>query len=175
MSDEFEIAPERKLAGRADEAAGGHRRWSRKVKARILAESFEPGVKVAEVARRNGLSPQRLYSWRNQARAVLKDDGDGDNGDENGGTAAAVSPRGFCQQERLIGNGDRTPQFVPVTMAAPGSSSPPSGALLSSPLPPSSSASGTIEIVIADMVVRVRGDVEAAALATVLVAIKEAS
>lgn len=175
MSDEFEIAHERKLDGRAGEAAGGHRRWSAEDKARILAESFGPGVKVAEVARRNGLSPQRLYSWRNQARAALKDDGDGDDGDENGGTAAAVSPRDFCRQERSVGDGDGTSQFVPVMMAAPASSSPPSEASPSSPLLPSSAASGTIEIVIANTVVRVRGEVEAAALATVLVAIKEAS
>jgi transposase len=44
------------------------RRWSRDEKMRILAESLEPGAKVAEVARRNDVAPSVLFSWRRQAR-----------------------------------------------------------------------------------------------------------
>ena len=44
------------------------RRWSRDEKMRILAESLEPGAMVAEVARRNDVSPSLLFAWRRQAR-----------------------------------------------------------------------------------------------------------
>ena len=44
------------------------RRWSRDEKMRILAESLEPGAKVAEVARRNDVAASVLFSWRRQAR-----------------------------------------------------------------------------------------------------------
>jgi transposase len=48
--------------------AGGRRRWSADEKARILEEAMAPGAVVSEVARRNGLSPQHLFTWRRQAR-----------------------------------------------------------------------------------------------------------
>jgi transposase len=48
--------------------AGGRRRWSADEKARILEEATAPGAVVSEVARRNGLSPQHLFTWRRQAR-----------------------------------------------------------------------------------------------------------
>jgi transposase len=44
------------------------RRWTRDEKARILAESLEPGATVTQVARRNDLAPSVLFSWRQQAR-----------------------------------------------------------------------------------------------------------
>ena len=44
--------------------AGGRRRWTPEAKARIIAESFEPGANMSEVARRHGIVPQQLYSWR---------------------------------------------------------------------------------------------------------------
>ena len=53
------------------EVLGGverRRRWSRDEKMRILAESLEPGAKVAEVARRNDVAPSVLFAWRRQAR-----------------------------------------------------------------------------------------------------------
>jgi transposase len=37
-------------------------------KARIIEETLAPGTVVSEVARRHGLSPQQLFSWRRQAR-----------------------------------------------------------------------------------------------------------
>ena len=40
------------------------RRWSEEDKARIVAESLEPGVIVAEVARRHGIHRNQLYGWR---------------------------------------------------------------------------------------------------------------
>ena len=48
--------------------AGGRRRWSADEKAWILEETMAPGAVVSDVARRNGLSPQHLFTWRRQAR-----------------------------------------------------------------------------------------------------------
>ena len=46
----------------------GYRRWPDEVKARIVAESFRPGVRVADVARRHGVLAHQLSTWRRQAR-----------------------------------------------------------------------------------------------------------
>jgi transposase len=47
---------------------GGCRRWSADEKARILEEATAPGAVVSEVARRNGMSPQHLFTWLRQAK-----------------------------------------------------------------------------------------------------------
>src|SRR5205809_7468177 len=88
MSEDFDNRLERKLesepAGRAgvipegrriELMAGVGRRWSREDKARIVAESLQGGISVSEVARRHGLSPQRLFAWRHAARALLHEGG----------------------------------------------------------------------------------------------------
>jgi transposase len=45
-----------------------HERWPTDERARITAESFEPGTSISEVARRNGVSLGLLHYWRRQAR-----------------------------------------------------------------------------------------------------------
>jgi transposase len=46
----------------------GRRSWPDAVKARAVVESLEPGVRVADVARRFGISAQAMTAWRRLAR-----------------------------------------------------------------------------------------------------------
>lgn len=51
------------------------RRWAEGEKAAIVAESWEPGATVSGVARRHGLNPNQLSTWRRgRSAAVSKDD-----------------------------------------------------------------------------------------------------
>jgi transposase len=80
--------------------AGRRRRWSEDEKLRIVAESFGGPRLVSATARRHGISPSLLYTWRRAFRA-----------------------------ER-IGSEDVAPGFVPAMIMAetqPDSSAPPTG------------------------------------------------
>ena len=46
----------------------GRRRWTADDRARIVGETLEPGAVVSEVARRHGLTPQQVFTWRRGAR-----------------------------------------------------------------------------------------------------------
>jgi transposase len=64
------LASRRKSVERLEVMAGptGRRSWPDAVKARIVAESFAAGIRVVDVARRHGVAPQQVTTWRRQAR-----------------------------------------------------------------------------------------------------------
>ena len=53
--------------GRAG-AVAPRRRWSDAEKRRIVAESYQPGVSVSVVARRNDVNANLVFTWRRQFR-----------------------------------------------------------------------------------------------------------
>jgi len=44
------------------------RRWSEEAKAAIVAEASRPGASVSFVARRHGLHPNQVFTWRRELR-----------------------------------------------------------------------------------------------------------
>ena len=50
--------------------AGRRRNWLPEEKAAIIAESCVEGETVCSVARRHGLTPQQLFTWRRLARST---------------------------------------------------------------------------------------------------------
>jgi transposase len=130
---------------------GRRRRFSIEDKAQILEETLAPGAVVSEVARRHGLTPQQVFTWRRQARQMRP------SGDERG-----------------------TPVFVPavvessrteaVSLPAPAAKNPkrrharkPDG------------LAGMIEVAIAGVTVRVGRGADAKTLAAVIAALKAAT
>ena len=177
MSDHFDITLERRLESSADSVGDvptgvrrielitgseRRRRWSEDDKARIVVESFAPGANVSEVARRNGLSPQQLFAWRREARALFGVGGD------TAVAAAAPTLSQKASQARPLAIDDHTAAFAPVVVAASSLSSPP-------PSPPPPPRPGTIEITIGDAVVRVSGQVDIALLVAALSVVRRAS
>jgi len=53
------------------------RRWTAREKARIVAESFEEGANISEVARRNGVARGLLTVWRHKLAAAAGDNAPG--------------------------------------------------------------------------------------------------
>lgn len=67
---QFSLADRGRVVERLEVLCGptGRRSWPDALKARIVAESFETGARVVEVARRHSVSPQQVTAWRRQAR-----------------------------------------------------------------------------------------------------------
>jgi transposase len=188
MSDRFDHRLEHRLeskpADSADDAVttvrrielitgtGRRRQWSDDDKVRIIVESLKPGANVSEVARRHGLSPQQLFGWRREARALMAEDADAPE-PEQAAPSAACRKRG---RPKVPGSERSSaacmPAFAPVVIAASATSSP---APAAPPSPPADTAmSGLIEIAIGDAIVRVRGQVEIGLLMAVLRAVRRA-
>jgi len=133
---------------------GRRRRWSDDDKARIVGESREPGTSVPEVAHRYGLSAGQLYKWRQTARAP------------SGGSAEAGARTRPVRQRDGSALVEARAAFAPVVMAMP-----------AIPPHPTVSESGSMEIVIGDVMVRVTGgaDIDVERLAAVLHAVRGSS
>jgi transposase len=86
---------------------GRRRHWSDEAKARIVAETLEPGAVVSEVARRWQVSPQQVFDWRRQARV---------------GSAKAGTPA--------------VPAFVPIVAETPATAPDPAPASATTPVRP---------------------------------------
>jgi transposase len=54
------------VGGDSAGSEGRRRYWKKEDKRRIVAESFEDGVSVSEVARRYGLNANLVFTWRRQ-------------------------------------------------------------------------------------------------------------
>jgi transposase len=67
---------------------GRRRRFTADFKARVIEETLVPGAVVSDIARRHGLAPQQVFTWRREARRL------------------ALSPD------------SKTPQFVPAIVEA---------------------------------------------------------
>ena len=52
---------------------GRRRHFSEDFKAQVVEETLVVGAVVSEVARRHGLSPQQVFTWRRQARQLAGD------------------------------------------------------------------------------------------------------
>lgn len=183
MSDRFDHRLERKLETKPEEGGdtvvevrrleliagtGRRRTWSVDEKTRVIVESLVPGAVVSEVARRHGLSPQQLFSWRREARQLFADGGKRTGAEMAEAHVPADAPRPVAEK---AGEASRaTPAFTPVVVVAPAASPPGSGA----PPPDGGGKAGVIEIAIGEMIVRVVGRVDAGSLATVLEAIRRA-
>src|SRR5438067_7238680 len=57
------------------------RRWTAPEKVRMVEETFEPGMTVSLVARRHGVAPNQLFTWRRLvAQGSLTAAGSGEDG-----------------------------------------------------------------------------------------------
>ena len=124
------------------------RRWTAEEKARILAESFEPGAKVSEVALRHGVNRGLLWTWRRQARKRTA------GGEQTfvpvrivEEPAAPPTPAALVRQPKTAAASERATRSEGARTPA---------------------ALGTIDIEIGSARVRVRGSVDASALRQVL-------
>ena len=72
--------------------SGGQRRFPDDEKARIIEETLVPAAVVSAIARRNGLTPEQLFTWRRQARRMSKA-WNGNAADEK--RVFGRTPRGF--------------------------------------------------------------------------------
>ena len=99
MKAEILVGPERR------------RRWSAEEKAGIVAEATVPDARVADIARRHGVSRSLIYTWRREARQGLTGDGVGPALPElvpvvvSSASSEPASPEAARETRRLRTNG----------------------------------------------------------------------
>lgn len=133
----------------------GNRRWPDDVKARIVAESFQPGARVVDVARRHDIIPHQLSDWRRLARQgklVLPE-----------GLMASV-----CAEDTVVTAAE--PAFVPLQIAL----TRPIEAVEPNALAEQTGSALTVEIG-TDVVVRIPADADVARAAALIRAMRSVS
>lgn len=121
--------------------AGRRRDWSDEDRTSIVAESYAGFDSVSGVARRHGLAPSQLFTWRRLARQAQAS----------------------------------TPMFVPATLVDAATSEVAPVVAKSQRVPRRSRPSGSIEVDLGEIVVRIGQDADAATAVAVLQALKGAS
>lgn len=162
------------FAGRMEviEQPCGRRTWPVETKLRVVAESHVPGASVGEVARRHGLQPGQVTTWRRLYRqGELVPRGSPPlppvvNGPVRAAgalSAPVVEPDGAI---------DAPSAFVPLMVAGEGGLSDPGDP---PPLPSAPSVHpDRIEVEVSGVVVRLPGDVPADRLAEVVRGLRDA-
>lgn len=165
------------FAGRMEviEQPCGRRTWPVETKLRVVAESYVPGASVGEVARRHGLRPGQVTTWRRLYRqGELVPRGSPPLPPVVNGlldvTRASSAPS--AAPDVVV---DAAPAFVPLMVADEGEplgsdDRPPSSAL---PLAANAGAE-RIEVEVAGVVMRLPGDVSARRLAEVVQGLRDA-
>ncbi|MGR3435783.1 MAG: transposase [Shimia sp.] len=159
------------------EQACGRRTWPVETKLRVVAESHVPGASVGDVARRHGLLPSQVTTWRRLYRqGELVPRGSPPlppivNGPVR---AASASSAPVAEPYDAIAAPPEPPAFVPLMVAGEGE--PPGPDDL--PSPPASPSTPSvhpdrIEVEVAGVVVRLPGDVAADRLAEVAAALRD--
>lgn len=140
---------------RSCRASSWNRRWPNDLKARIVAESLQPGARVMDVARRHDLVSHQLSDWRRQARQGLLT------------LPAELMPSVPCDNSSPF-----EPAFVPLAITTG-----PKEAADALPVPePVEASSGIMTVEIgADLVVRFPGDVPVDRVAALVRAMRGAA
>jgi transposase len=134
--------------GRLEVLSGptGRRQWPDEVKARIVAESFLPGARVGDVARRHDVVPSQLTTWRRLARE-----------------GRLALPWDFL--------GEPEPGFVGLMLEEGGEDE---GVAPAATRAPHGAVMPAIEVLVGDVTVRLPGDVAVARLSALVTALSGA-